>query len=95
MVRRNYVGGELGGPTGSKAPGEFKWIRAALKRRQISAKSKCHSDINPGWLGYIRDYTTQLYTGIRIGQYENSYEPISIMEWHKGFEHCSHGSQKK
>ena len=29
-------------------------------------------------------------TGITVSQYKDPYEPISIMECHKGFERCSH-----
>ena len=43
---------------------------------------------NPGWLGYIGDYTTQL--GIIINHYKDPYYTTSIMESHKGFFRGSH-----
>ena len=38
---------------------------------------------------YIGDYTTHFWGGIIISHYKDFYEPISIMECHKGFEGCS------
>ena len=43
------------------------------------------SDQNLSYLLYKRDYTTQ-----RCRDW-GTYEPISIMESHKGFELCSNG----
>ena len=44
---------------------------------------------NPCCLLYMWDYTTQLYTGSIISHYQDTYEPIRIMECCKGFERCS------
>ena len=35
------------------------------------------------------------YIGILIGHYQDPYEPISIMQCHKGFDHCSYGILSK
>ncbi len=43
----------------------------------------------PGWLFDIGDEILPNYMGIIISQYKNPYKPISIMECHKDFEHCS------
>ena len=43
---------------------------------------------NLGWLGYIGDYTTQLYR-IIINHYKDPYKPTSIIESNKGFFHGS------
>ena len=40
---------------------------------------------NPGCLGYIGDYTTQLYRDCNNNNYKDPYEPTSIMESNKGF----------
>ena len=50
---------------------------------------------NPGWLPYIRGLYCILptYMGIVISHHKDPYEPISIVECHKGFERCS--SEKK
>ena len=32
--------------------------------------------------------------GIEVGHYKDPYEPTSIMQCHKGFEHCSFVSSK-
>ena len=40
---------------------------------------------NPGWLGYIGDYTTQLYRDYFINHYKDPYKPSSIMESRKVF----------
>ena len=42
-----------------------------------------------GCLGYIGDYTTQLYRDYFISQYKDPYQAISIMECHKGLVHVS------
>ena len=36
------------------------------------------SDQNPGWLGYIGDYTTQLYIYIRFIKYMDPYSTTSV-----------------
>ena len=47
-------------------------------------------DQNPGWLGYIRDYTTQFYRDYSEPLYwsllTNQYNGMK-----KGFERCSNG----
>ena len=48
------------------------------------------SDQNRGCLLYIGNFTTH-YIGIIISQYKDPYQPISLMECHKGFERCSLG----
>ena len=40
---------------------------------------------NPGCLGCIGDYTTQLYGDFLISQYKDPYKPTSIMESRRFF----------
>ena len=47
-----------------------------------------NSNHNPGGLGHVRVLLPS-YIGIIISQYKDPYKPISKMECHKGFEHCS------
>ena len=45
-----------------------------------------------GCLLYIGGFTkTTHYIGIIISQYKDPYQPITLMECHKGFERCSLG----
>ena len=54
----------------------------------IFQKHQVSNEQNPGWLEYIRDFTTQL-CGDYNKPFKDPYKPISILECHKCFERCS------
>ena len=52
----------------------------------IRDQTHLSNDKNLGWLGYIGDYTTQLYRDYNIiNHYKDPYEPTSIMESQRVF----------
>lgn len=61
--------------------GRLKWF----EKWGFSDLQRLSSEQNPSYLLYKGDYTTQRYRDW------GPYEPISIMESHKGFELCSNG----